>query len=44
MIISDCMNKRQQKGLEIAKQDAVKEAKEGWLVKSQSGDGFYNTK
>lgn len=35
------MDKRQVRGLEIAKQKAVKEVKDGWLVKSQSKDGFY---
>jgi len=35
------IEKRQQKGLEIAKQKAVKEIKDGWLVRSQSGQGFY---
>ncbi|MGI0058478.1 MAG: transposase [Nitrosotalea sp.] len=35
------MNKRQQKGFQIAQQKAIKETKGGWLVKSESGNGFY---
>jgi transposase len=33
--------KRQQRGYEIAQKKEIKPIKEGWLVKSQSGDGFY---
>ena len=33
--------KKQMKGYEIAKQKGIKPTKEGWLVKSQSGEGFY---
>ena len=35
------MDKRQEKGFEIAKQKQVQTVKNGWLVKSQSNDGFY---
>lgn len=35
------MDKRQKKGFEIAKQWAVRETKDGWFVRSQSGHGFY---
>ncbi len=35
------MNARQTKGFQIAKQKQVKEVKGGWLVKSQSTQGFY---
>jgi len=35
------MEKRQLRGLEIAKQKQVRKSEEGWLVKSQSSEGFY---
>lgn len=35
------MDNRQAKGYEIARQKQVKAVKDGWLVKSQSGVGFY---
>jgi transposase len=35
------MDLRQLRGLEIARQKQVRETKDGWLVKSQSGAGFY---
>ena len=35
------MDKRQQKGYQIAIQKGVKETKDGWLVRSQSTTGFY---
>lgn len=33
--------KRQEKGFEIAKKKQIKTTKDGWLVRSQSGSGFY---
>lgn len=35
------MNVRKEKGYQIAKQKQVKIVKDGWLVKSQSKEGFY---
>lgn len=35
------MDKRQQKGMEIAKSKTIKPTKDGWLVKSQSSDNCY---
>jgi hypothetical protein len=35
------MNNRQTKGYKIAEQKQIQATKDGWLVKSQSGDGFY---
>lgn len=35
------MNLRQQKGMQIARDNAIKESKDGWLVKSQSSDSCY---
>lgn len=35
------LEKRQEKGYEIAKKGQVKATKDGWIVKSQSGSGFY---
>ncbi len=35
------MDKRQQKGYQIAQQKGVKETKDGWLVKSQTTNAFY---
>ncbi len=35
------MDLRQIRGLEIARQNQVKESKDSWLVKSQSGRGFW---
>ena len=35
------MEARQIRGLEIAKKKQIQPTKEGWLVKSQSGNGFY---
>ncbi len=32
---------RQQKGYDIAKNKKVKQTPDGWLVESQSGNGFY---
>ncbi len=35
------LEKRQERGYEIAQKKEVKAVKEGWLVRSQSGRGFY---
>jgi len=36
------MEGRQERGLEIARQKQVEQVKDGWLVKSQSGNGYYH--
>ncbi len=35
------MDKRQRRGLALARQKAVKETEDGWIVRSQSGYGFH---
>ena len=35
------MDRRQVEGYRLASQKAIRETKDGWLVKSQSGSGFY---
>lgn len=37
----EILQNRQTKGYVIAQKKQVKAVKNGWLVKSQSGDGFY---
>jgi len=40
-MIQNFIQKRQQKGYEIAQRKVIKTVKDGWLVESQSGVGFY---